>query len=57
MLNPTEKTLISAIYTDYFPNRPCSDIPELFTYAESIKENITPNNVGFLIWDFIGTKI
>jgi len=57
MLNPTEKTLISATYTDYFPKRPCSDIPELFTYAESIKETITPNNVKFLIWDFIGTKI
>ena len=57
MLNTTEKTLISETYVDYFPKRPCSDIPELFTYAESIKETISPHNVKFLIWDFIGTKV
>jgi hypothetical protein len=56
MLNTTEKALISETYVGYFPKRPCSDMPELFTYAESIKEPITLNNVKFLIWDFIGTK-
>ena len=57
MLNTTEMDLITETYVKYCPKRPCSDIPELFAYAVSVKETITPNNVKFLIWDFIGTKI
>jgi hypothetical protein len=57
VLNTTEKTLITETYVDYFPKRPCSDIPELLAHAGALIEEITQDNVKFLVWDFIGTKI
>jgi hypothetical protein len=56
MLNTTEKVLISETYVDYFPKRPCSDIPELLAHAEALIEEITPDNVKFLVWNYVATK-
>ena len=56
-LSTEEAVLTIETYVKFFPKRLCGDIPELLVYAESIDETITPHNVKFLIWDFIGTKI
>ena len=56
-LSTEETVLLIETYIEYFTKRPCGDIPDLLVYAEAQNESITPNNVKFLIWDYIGTKI
>jgi hypothetical protein len=57
ILSTEEIVLLIDTYVEYVPKRPCGDIPELLVYAEAHCSAITPNNVRFLIYDFIGTKI
>jgi hypothetical protein len=56
-LSTEEAVLLIETYVEYCTKRPCGDIPELLVYAEAQNESITPNNVRFLVYDFIGTKI
>jgi len=56
-LSTEETVLLIDTYVEYCTKRPCGDIPELLVYAEAQNEAVTPNNVRFLVYDFIGTKI
>lgn len=57
ILSTEETVLLIDTYVEYCTKRPCGDIPELLEYAEAQNESVTPSNVRFLVYDFIGTKI
>ena len=55
-LSTEEMVRIIESYVEYCSKRPCSDIPELLAHAETLNEEITPDNVKFLIWNYVATK-